>query len=108
MNNECPFKVGDLVVDKLSDYKYNKFYICKIINIEYVDQYSDMWFEEVDKSPFWFFETEAVYVKQDPRYVVELGDIICYEDHEIITLEEYLNQKPITVNDYIQFRNSLY
>jgi hypothetical protein len=104
---DCPFKIGDLVVDKNADYKLSRFCICRVTGIEYIDELSDMWFEGVDESPYWFFETEVVYLKQTGDYMTELGDIICYEGYELVSLQEYLAQEPPTLDDYIQLRNSL-
>ena len=107
MITSCPFKIGDLVVDKNADYKLKRFCICRVVGIEYIDELSDMWFEGVDESPYWFFETEVLYVRQSGDYMTELGDIICYEDHELVSFMDYMNQDPYTLDDYIQLRNDL-
>ena len=107
MLTDCPFKIGDLVVDKNIDFKPKRFCICRVVSIEYVDELSDMWFDGVDESPYWFFETEIVYLKQSREYITEIGDILCYEGHELVSFMDYMKQEPATLDDYIQLRNDL-
>ena len=102
--HSCPFKIGDLVVNKHADFILNHFSINKIVEIEYVDEFSDMWFDDLDEEPYWFFVTEVVYLKQSPNYHLEMGDTLCFEESEIVSLNNYFN-KSYTLDDYIKFKN---
>jgi hypothetical protein len=104
------FEIGDLVVDKLSKYKTDKFYICRITDIEEMEACEFLYDYDNDSidvesvSPTLLYMTEVVYVKQDNGYRVELEDVIFYEEFEIMTLEEYLAEEPLTIQEYVSWK----
>ncbi len=100
----CKYEIGDLVVEKGADL-FNSVKICKITNIEYVDEYSDMWDEEWDTKPYWFLTTELMYyVRENNRdFPREIGDFECFEDWEVEPLKTYLTRE-FTVQDYIDYK----
>jgi hypothetical protein len=104
------FEIGDLVVDRLSKYKTDKFYICRITDIEEMETYEFLYDNDsVDAepvSPTLLYMTEVVYVKQDNGYRVELEDVIFYEEFEIMTLEEYLAEEPLTIQEYVSWKQT--
>lgn len=95
-------KMGDLVVDKLADFNCCYFMICRVIGIEYIDEFSDMWVEDYDTEPYYSYECEIVYLKQVEECYLELGDVVSYEESDIVSLSKFLN-KPLTVQDYIDY-----
>lgn len=101
---ECKYEIGDLVVEKGADF-YHSVKICKITDIEYVDEYNEMWDEEWDTKPYWFLTTELMYyVRENERdFPREIGDYECFEDWEVEPFKTYLTRE-VTVQDYIDYR----
>ena len=103
------YKVGDLVVDRTAPYR-SGLKICRVDEIEYVDENHEMYMPDFDDKPYTLLITELVYHVPFKKDMNELNDIICYESWEVMSLEEYLNTD-ITIDDYIDFnynRKSVY
>ena len=98
--NKNVYKLGDLVVERFAYFKDNFFAIYKIVKVDYVDEDSDMWFDGVDEEPYYAYECEITYVKSKRSTYLEIGDIVYYEETELIPLKKYLDTN-FTVQDYI-------
>ena len=83
------FKIGDLVVQRYADFNIRYFIICKINSIEYIDELSEMWMEGYDTEPYYFYECEIVYLKQNEGYCLEVGDVVCYEEDDLVSLNKF-------------------
>lgn len=102
MVKRSEFKIGDLVVQKYADFNTRYFMICKIKSIEYVDEFSEMWMEGYDEEPYYFYECEIVFLKQRDEYCLEAGDVVCYEESDLVSLSKFLN-KQFTIQDYVDY-----
>ena len=102
MVKKADYKIGDLVVQRYADFNFRYFVICKIVGIEYIDELSDMWLEGYDTEPYYFYECEIVYLKQRDEYCLEVGDVVSYEESDLVSLSNFLN-KQFTIQDYVDY-----
>lgn len=103
MVKSANFKIGDLVVQRYADFNDSYFMICRVVSIEYVDELSDMWIEDYDEEPYYIYEVEIAYIKDFVNGYLEYGDIVCFEESDIIPLKEYFNTN-VTIQDYIDYK----
>jgi hypothetical protein len=56
-----------------------------------------------DEEPYYLYETEVVYSKAitESCFDYEVGDFMCFEDNDVISLSDFFLQKEATVEDYI-------
>jgi hypothetical protein len=102
MVKRSEFKIGDLVVQKYADFNTRYFMICKIKSIEYIDEFSEMWIEDYDEEPYYFYECEVVYLRQRADGYLEVGDVVSYEESDLVSLSKFLN-KQFTIQDYVDY-----
>ena len=98
MNKIKPkFEIGDLIVEKNSKY-YDDFFVCRITDLNY-DKEFEFDFSDMDT---YLYMAEVIYLGGETNGL-EIGDIIIFEESEITTIEDYLNEKPITIQEYVQY-----
>jgi hypothetical protein len=99
MNNK-PYDIGDLVVYRYAEFNDSFFAIYKVKDVEYVNEDSEMWFDGVDEEPYYAYECEIIYIKSLAPTVLEKGDIVYYEEEDLISMNKYLDTR-FTIQDYI-------
>jgi hypothetical protein len=103
MVKSSKFKIGDLVVQRNADFNESYFMICRVVGIEYVDELSDMWLDGYDEEPYYIYEVEIAYFKDFADSYLEQGDVVCFEEYDIVSLQEYLTTR-VTIQDYIDYK----
>ena len=98
--NKNKFEIGDLVVERNSKYDEG-FCVCRIIDLDYNEEFE---FDFTGMNTY-LYMTEVICLRGE-TYGLELGDVIFFEESEIITIEDYLNEEPLTIQDYIAWKQN--